>query len=223
MSPFDPLLAAGDAELVKLVIIIVFGILVGIGKFYAMVKKGQPPAAMGQRPNPPPPVNVNASNEIEEFMRRAATTPRTAANAGPVRRPPQPQLRQPAENPVQARVITEEPVGAKIGKQVEQDLDTQEFTKRSTQLGSEVAQADKEIDDHLHQVFDHHVSKLEFVPGEAATPPVVVGPVELTEQSLLDIPATFATGLTDLLADPDSVRQAIVLNEILHRPEERWS
>jgi len=44
--------------------------------------------------------------------------------------------------------------------------------------------------------------------------------VELTEQSLLDIPATFATGLTDLLADPDSVRQAIVLNEVLHRPVE---
>jgi len=82
MSPFAPLLAAGDAELVKLVIIIVFGILVGIGKFYAMVKKGQPPAAMGQRPIPPPPVNVNAGNEIEEFMRRAAAKPRAAANAG---------------------------------------------------------------------------------------------------------------------------------------------
>jgi hypothetical protein len=222
MSPFAPLLAAGDAELVKLVIIIVFGVLVGIGKFYAMMKKGQPPAAMGQRPIPPPPVNVNAANEIEEFMRRAAAKPRPAANAGPVRRPPQPQLRQPVENPVQARVITDEPVGAKIGKQVEQDLDTQEFTKRSTQLGSEVAHADREIDQRMHQVFDHHVSNLELMPGESAAPPLVVTPLELTEQSLLDIPATFATGLTDLLADPDSVRQAIVLNEILHRPEERW-
>ena len=99
---------------------------------------------------------------------------------------------------------------------------TREFTKRSTELGSEVAQADREIDQRLHQVFDHHVSNLELMPGEAAAPPVVVTPVELTEQSLLDIPATFATGLTDLLADPDSVRQAIVLNEILHRPLEHW-
>jgi len=62
-------------------------------------------------------------------------------------------------------VITEEPVGAKIGKQVEQDLDTQEFTKRSTQLGSEVAQADREIDQRMHQVFDHHVSNLELMPA----------------------------------------------------------
>ena len=85
-----------------------------------------------------------------------------------------------------------------------------------------MAQADREIDQRLHQVFDHNVSNLELMPGEAATAPVVVAPLELTEQSLLDIPATFATGLSDLLADPDSVRQAIVLNEILHRPEERW-
>ena len=222
MSPFAPLLAAGDAELIKLVIIIVFGILVGIGKFMAMAKKGNPPAAVGRPPAQPTPANANAGNEIEEFMRRAAAKPRPTANAEPVRRSPQPQLRPQVEKPVQAQVVGDEPVGAKIGKQVERDLDTQEFTKRSTELGSEVAQADREIDQHLHQVFDHHVSNLELMPGEAAAAPVVVGPVELTEQSLLDIPATFATGLTDLLADPDSVRQAIVLNEILHRPEERW-
>jgi hypothetical protein len=221
MNAFAPLLAAADAELVKLVIIVVFGILVGIGKFMAMVKKGKPPAQMGPRPTPPTPVNTNAKNEIEEFMRRAAAKPRPTASAGPVR-PPQPRPRPMVEKPLQAQVVSEEPVGARIGKEVVRDLDTQEFSKRSTQLGSEVAQADREIDQRLHQVFDHHVSNLELMPGEAATAPVVVAPLELTEQSLLDIPATFATGLSDLLADPDSVRQAIVLNEILHRPEERW-
>ena len=217
MSPFAPLLAAGDAELIKLIVIVVFAILVGIGKFVAKIQQAKPP--MG---NPQPPILPAAfekANEVEEFMHRAAAKPRTAAGAEPVRRP---QMRPPAEKPVQAKVIAEEPVGAKIGKEVERDLDTQEFTKRTAQLGSEVAQADREIDQHLHQVFDHHVSNLELMPGEAATAPVAVGPVELTEQSLLDIPATFATGLTDLLADPDFVRQAIVLNEILHRPEERW-
>ncbi len=222
MNAFAPLLAAVDAELVKLVIILVFGALVGIGKFIAMVQKGKPPAPMGQRPQPPAPVKINAANNIEEFMRRAAARPRAAANSGPIRRPPQPQLRPPLEKPVQAQVVVTEPVGATIGKQVEQDLNAQEFTKRTTQLGSEFAQADRDIDQRLHQVFDHHVSNLELMPGEAAAEPVAAGPVELTEQSLLDIPATFATGLTDLLANPDSVRQAIVFMEILHRPEERW-
>jgi hypothetical protein len=222
MSHFAPLLAANDAELVRVIVIIVFGLLVGVGKFMAMVKKGKPPAPMGPRPTPPTPANMNAKNEIEEFMRRAAAKSRPASNAGPVRQPPQPRPRPMVEKPVQAQVVSEEPVGARIGKEVDRDLDTQEFSKRSTQLGSEVAQADREIDQRLHQVFDHHVSNLELMPGEAATAPVVVAPLELTEQSLLDIPATFATGLSDLLADPDSVRQAIVLNEILHRPEERW-
>jgi hypothetical protein len=219
MSPFAPLLAAGiNAELIELIVIVVIGILAAIGRLMANTQQiGRPGGA--PRP-PPPPTPVNATKEIEEFMRRAAAKPRPVANAAPVRRPP--QLRPPVEKPVQAQVIAEEPVGAKIGKQVERDLDTGEFTKRTTQLGNEVAQADREIDQHLHQVFDHHVSNLELMPGEAATPPVAVGPVELSEQSLLDIPATFATGLTDLLANPDSVRQAIVLNEILHRPEERW-
>ncbi len=176
MSPFAPLLAANDAELVKLVIIVVFGILVGIAKFMAMLNKAKPPAAMGQRPVPPPIANVNAPNEIEEFMRRAAAKPRPAANAAPIRRSPQPQLRPPVEKPVQAQVIPDEPVGARIGKEVERDLDTQEFSKRTTQLGSEVSQADREIDQRLHQVFDHHVSNLELMPGEAATAPMVAAP-----------------------------------------------
>jgi hypothetical protein len=219
MNPLAPLFAAGvDAELIKLIVIIVFGVLAGIGKLLATkAQQGRPPAGNAQVPASP--AAAKMTNEIDEFMRRTAAKPRTTSGAQPVRRPP---TLRPAEKPVQAEVVADTPVGAKICKQVERDLDTQEFTKRTTQLGSEVAQADKEIDQHLHQVFDHHVSKLEFVPGEAANPPVAVGPVELTEQSLLDIPATFATGLTDLLADPDSVRQAIVLNEILHRPEERW-
>ncbi len=102
MSVCAPLLAANDGELIKLVVIIVFGILVGVGKFITMVKKGNPPAAMGRHPTPPTPANVNAPNEIEEFMRRAAARSSTA-NAPPIRRPPQPQLRSPVEKPVQAR------------------------------------------------------------------------------------------------------------------------
>lgn len=173
---------------------------------------------MGNQQRPEQPAATNVADEIDEFMRRAAQA-RSKEVAKPVRRP---QMRPAVEKPVQAEVVADVPVGGQINKQVEKFLDTQEFSQRSTQLGGEVAQADKSIDQHLHQVFDHKVSKLESVPGEAATAPVVAVPIELTEQSLIDIPATFATGLTDLLADPDSVRQAIVFNEILNRPVERW-
>ena len=36
------------------------------------------------------------------------------------------------------------------------------------------------------------------------------------------MPATSAAGFAALLADADSIRQAIILNEILQRPEHRW-
>ena len=91
----------------------------------------------------------------------------------------------------------------------------------SDELGKEVSQADKQIGQHLQQVFDHRVSKLEAVPGEAAAPPAAYEPPDLVGAAA-DIPDTFATGLLDLITSPDSLRQAIILSEILHRPEERW-
>ncbi len=75
---------------------------------------------------------------------------------------------------VQAEVVddtTEEPVGAQVGKQVEKYLDTEEFTRRTSQLGGEVAQADVESDQRLKQVFSHDVSQLAKKPGESAAPP----------------------------------------------------
>jgi hypothetical protein len=205
MNLLTPLFAAPDAELIKLLTIVVFAVLMGAAKFLAKRQQKQP-------------IRASEADEINEFLQHTAKT-RKDEQVRPLRRA---QLRPQVEKPVQVEVVGDAPVGGQINRQVERDLDTRAFTQRSTQLGSEVAQADKQIDEHLHQVFDHRVSKLEAVPGEAATAPVAIAP-ELTEQSLLDIPATFATGLTDLLADPDSVRQAIVMNEILHRPEERWA
>ena len=114
------------------------------------------------------------------------------------------------------------PVGGQVTEHVQKYLDAEEFTRRAGELGGEVTQAVEEVDQHLRQVFDHSVSQLAAVPGEAAAPPAAAEPPELTELSLLEIPATFATGLSTLLADPDSVRQAIVLGEIFRRPEERW-
>ena len=220
------LLAAIDAELVKLLAVVAFLILAGVGKLLTKLQQKNQPVGGLRRPEQP--IRANASNEIEDFLKRTAKA-RNLERSRPARQPqmrPQQgrssQARPPVEKPVQAEVVADGPGGGKIGKQVEKDLDTREFDQRETRLGSEVAAADKQIDERLHQVFDHHVSKLELLPGEAATAPAPVVPLELTEQSLLDIPATFATGLTDLLADPDSVRQAIVMNEILHRPEERW-
>ena len=127
----------------------------------------------------------------------------------------------PSLSVLDSKVAAEKPVGGQVSEHVQKYLDEQAFTQREDALGKEVAQADRQIDQHLQQVFDHRVSKLEATPGEAAAPPTVYEPPNLVG-SAEDVPASFATGLLDLIANPDSLRQAIILSEILHRPEERW-
>ena len=84
-------------------------------------------------------------------------------------------------------------------------------------MGGEVAQADAQISQHMQQVFSHDVGKLSKKPGEAALPPEAALEAVATVSTLLP-PPNFAL----LLGNIDAVRQAIILNEILQRPEERW-
>jgi hypothetical protein len=226
MSPLVPLFADIDAQLIKLIVVVAFLTIAGIGKLLNKLQQKNPPVG---NPRPPGlPGGAKPADELRTFLERAAEArradrprPSRPPQARPVEARPA-QARPAADKPVQAEVVADQPVGGKIGRQVEQDLDTQKFTQHTTQLGTEVAQADRQIDEHLHEVFDHHVSKLELVPGEAAAAPVAVGPAELTGTPPPDASTLFLSGLTDLLADPDSLRQAVVLNEIIHRPEERW-
>jgi hypothetical protein len=228
MNTLPSLLAAGvDAELIKLVVVLVIAALAWLAKLVAARQQAQPPVD-GPRPQQPPrpavndPLAKDVVGEIDEFLRRAAQQ-RPAQPAQPIRAQPVKPPARPAQPPVVAEVVAAAPVGGKVTEHVQKYLDTEDFTRRGAQMGGEVAaQVDREIDQRLHQVFDHSVSQLATVPGESAAAPVAFEPLELSEASAIEIPATFATGLTDLLTSPESVRQAIVLNEILHRPEERW-
>lgn len=214
MNLLTPLFAI-DPNLIKLIVILLIFVVPAIGQLIAKFKQIPPP---GARPLPPREGDIDVADEIEEFMRRAAernanqgTRPAVAQQAPP-----------PVAAPVQAEVVLDQPVGGQVTAHVTKYLDSQDFERRESQLGQEVAQADEQIDQRLHQVFDHRVSKLESVPGEAAKPPAAYAPPDLVGAGA-DIPDSFATGLLELMTSPDSLRQAIILNEILHRPEERWA
>jgi hypothetical protein len=211
MSPFVPPLAAIPMEeLIKLAVIFLIFIVPAIARLLAKGRQLQGPAAGKPRPDRPVPTDV--SKQIEEFLRRRTTPQEPPKPPPPARRPPPP--------PVQAEVVGERPVGGQVGQHVAQYLDEEQFQRRESQLGKEVAQADRQIDQHLQQVFSHPVSKLEAVPGETAGPPTAAGPSGAEETS--EASADVAAGLFNLLSTPDSLRQAILLNEILQRPEERW-
>jgi len=84
--------------------------------------------------------------------------------------------------------------------------------------------ADNQFDRHLHQAFDHKLGRLGPSVVEAPPPPPTVEPSpDLSGATAVEIPPTFAAGLAAMLSDTDSVRQAIVLSEIIHRPEQRWA
>ena len=157
---------------------------------------------------PPRPVPKDAADEIDDFLRRAAqqriAQPARAAQPPAAAQSPQP-ARLPAAGaaapkPVVAEVVAAAPVGGQVTEHVQKFLDTGEFTRRGDQLGEEVvAQVDREIDQHLHQVFDHSLSQIAATPGETAAPPEAVGVMELPESSATEIPSTFATDLAALL------------------------
>jgi hypothetical protein len=176
-----------------------------------------PPPAGGPRPGGPARRDSSVQDEIDDFLRRVSGRRGTER---PTVAAPAPKPKRP-ETPLQAEIVddaADEPVGAQVGKQVEKYLDTGEFTRRTSQLGGDVAQADAETDQRLKQVFSREVSQLAKKPGEAAAPPA---PDESTVAPQIAA-AVAPAGLFALLGDAEGIRHAVVISEILRRPEDRW-
>lgn len=143
-------------------------------------------------------------DEIGEFLRRAAERRGGTAAPAPTRPvPAPPRPVRPAQPPVTAEVVPPRPPQLST-------LKTHVGEKRvgTTGLGHDIEQADEEMEKHLQAVFEHRVGTLSRADAEA---------MARTASS-----PTASIGLIAMLQDPLSLRQAIVLNEILNRPEHRW-
>jgi hypothetical protein len=87
---------------------------------------------------------------------------------------------------------------------------TRDLAAKASQLGQRIAVEDQQFDVQIKAKFDHTVGTL----ADSTVPPA-------TEQSPppSDSPAA---QLAALLANPSGIRQAVLINEILRRPSERW-
>ncbi|MCI0359300.1 MAG: hypothetical protein L0211_12550 [Planctomycetaceae bacterium] len=187
-------------------------------------------------------------DEVEEFLRRAAA--RRAAAQQQQQRPPappppprpqqtfpqqlqpqqsfpqQPQRRtaslaevvmlQPVE-PLEAEVVDAELAEQpdRLGKYIAQDLrGAEEIAEHTRHLGEEVDQADDKLEAHLHQVFDHKLGQLK----KSTMEPAAASP----SQAARDAALPGAASIAHLLVDPQNVRNAVILAEILRRPEDSW-
>jgi hypothetical protein len=165
-------------------------------------------------------------NEIEDFLRRAnekkgappANRPRPsqpAPKARLVEKPPRAQV-------VNAEIVREQPVGGGVEKHVKQYMNKEGFERRSKQLGEEVVETDEKVERHLKSVFDHSLSKIAATPGVSASA-ANVKMADTAPELTLATPSIAAVDVAALLGDPLSIRQAIILSEILNRPLDRWN
>jgi hypothetical protein len=125
---------------------------------------------------------------------------------------PAPPTAQPQVVPVE---LIEEGAGrlTSVEQHVAQHLDTRAFDERATHLTDELDQADERMEDRVRQSLDHTLSQLGAAAGG------VVSVQQQAERTQLSSYAAAAVGLAHLLADPQNLRQAIILNEVLRRPD----
>jgi hypothetical protein len=102
-----------------------------------------------------------------------------------------------------------------LDRHVKQFMDTGEFGRRTAKLSS-IERQDQQFEKHLKDTFTHEVGHLRggtlAISGEtsvtSAAPPMPEGQRR--------------NALALLLANPAELKTALLLNEILPRPEHRW-
>jgi hypothetical protein len=214
-------------DLIRILIFALIFLIPVIGKILTSMRAPQRPVGPQRAPQPPqvqPKVQVqppkSVKEEIDEFLRRAAQK-RQATTVMSAERMAAPAARlAKEEQPVKAEVARPRPVGGEVAEHVKKYLDERQFDQRAEKLGTDVAAADKKIEEHLKDVFGHGISKLAAQRGETAAAPTPA-PTGFFQD---EVPAlsTAGVGVASLLGNIDTLRQAIVLNEILQRPIDRW-
>jgi hypothetical protein len=243
-----PLMAAADW--LNIAIFLVIGFIWVMKKLFdlnkeAAVKRVAPPAGarpVQQRPQPgiEKPIAAGGQqadplrSQVEEFLRRASRP--QAGQAASSQRPPQRPQQPAGENePVseqQARAAQRRPAGSpspaapsakqrpasgtkkrqSVAEHVAERVAAREksVAEHTSRLGQRIVADDQQFDEQLNAKFDHTVGTLAGsinpVAQEASPPPA-------------DSPAR---RIAEMLANPDGVRQAVILNEVLRRPADRW-
>ena len=213
-------------------------------------QKGQPPNRDQRRPPPanrpaqaaPQPqerpqrggAQGQLNAEIEEFLRRASERQRDKPRPQEATAVPAPQrskkpARRLVERPVQPEII-EEVANDRVSAHVEKHLTNREFANRAEHLTDDISRSDADMQQHFKQVFDHKVGRLADTTSSGRKAPAgdltsAGGVAQMTDTApvVSDMSAaTIGGGLALLISDRQTLRQAILLNEILQRPTHRW-
>jgi hypothetical protein len=217
---------------VGLIIGIVIVIIAVLGQVLTKLKEAQQPPPQQRRPQPqvrPPQAGAGGGagggkpnpleDEIRQFLRGAAERRGPAAEKRPQQvSPPRPAQPRPAASrsptPVEAEVVTAEAGGLR------EQLEAKESRRLVSSLDADMAEADDKMDSHVHEVFDHQLGTLGRTPS--ASGPAPAAPPSSPKGTATPLPQTAAAGLAAMFASAENIRTAVLVNEILQRPEHRW-
>jgi len=220
-----PPLFAIDESLIKLVFFIVVGIVYVINYFLGG-KKNTPQKRQREerrKANEPTSDRQTAQTaaqrrEAEEFQRsrqkeqrRGAIPPAKPAKQAVAKKP----VRRLSESPVDAEIVDQP--GETVAAHVAKHLENQAFDQRAAHMTDDLAKADREREEHRRKVFDHSVGRIPQAAAKAE--PRMTDKAAVVQHAAQSPNAEL---LVAMLSNPTNLRQAIVLNEILHRPDERW-
>lgn len=229
-QPSFILLADALGNLIGLVLfLVVAGIQWAVAKMReAQANQPRPPGAPpGRQPIAPPARDPKA--EVAEFLRRVADLkagrhePAREANAPPP--PPEPKRAPRRLAPASAPRgdVSGAPAGLappqglegaanlpSVAQHVAEHVGKKKKRKRLTKLD----EVDERVETHVHQVFDHEVGSLSAKAGDATLAAAGGKPAER--------PAPLAGLIAAMFRDPNNVRSAVILSEVLRRPDDRW-
>jgi hypothetical protein len=165
-------------------------------------------------------------SEIEEFLKRAAALRAQQAQ----QRAPQPArlaaplatLQRSTPPPSDAEVMdaeviaTDDVSGDDVAAYVQRHLSPSEFQMRAGQLAERIRSADEQFESHLHKAFEHKLGQLGAVTSRAED-----STLDVEEEAAKAIPVS-PSDLVRIICSPQGIRNAIVVSELLNRPEHRW-
>jgi hypothetical protein len=180
-------------------------------------KKPRPrprPRPKGQEPRPGP--LADRRPQAQPWQPIEARLPRETARPRPLlNEPVQPEI-------VPVEVVPVQPVSIEpsIGRESVAEHVQRHIEKPRRQ--SQIEQADERMASHLHEAFDHRLGRLgkrSKLTGTTIAGALASRDTPQTAALPLDISARIA----QMMQTPEYLSAAIVLNEILKRPEDRWN
>ncbi len=150
-------------------------------------------------------------DELEKFLRQAAA--KRQAN----QQPAQPQRPPMAAEVVEPEIVVYDDIeiGEDVADHVSHHMDTGQFSDRASHMAEQVGQADEKVEARLHEKFDHDIGTLKDTSE---------GAEEFShdkDQSKPVQPSMAPSDILQFFRQPQNVRRAIIMSEILRRPE-RW-